>query len=73
MGEAPDLPPITAVERLELWPGDTLVVHVNASEVSHEQAAELRERVRAITGRPDLQVLLLARDTSVEVISGEPG
>jgi hypothetical protein len=64
------LPEITAVERLALQPGDTLVVHLNAYEIDMQQGAEIRDRIREITGRPDLQVMVLARDTSVEVISG---
>lgn len=70
MAAEPVLPPVTAVERLELNPGDVLVLHVNADEISAEQGEQLQDRVRAITGRPGLRVMVLARATSVEVISG---
>lgn len=65
-----ELPEITEAERLHFEPGDCLVLHLNASEVSQEIAAEVRDKVRVILGRPDLPVLILARDMSVKVISG---
>lgn len=46
------------------------MLHVNADEISAEQGEQLQDRVRAITGRPGLRVMVLARATSVEVISG---
>jgi hypothetical protein len=64
------LPEITAVERLELKPGDTLVPHLADDVVNPEQAEEIQHRVREITGRPDLRVMVMSPGMDVEVISG---
>lgn len=62
------LPEITEAERLELKPGDILVVYNNAFEIDREQANEIENAVRRHLGRPDLKVMALGRDWGVTVI-----
>lgn len=65
-----ELPEITEVQRLRLEPGDALVVHLNAHSIDMESAGLIQARVRAVLGLDDsFPVLLLAKDTDVEVVS----
>lgn len=69
----PELPEITAAIRLDLRPGDSLVIRLNADVITDETADEVRHRVRHLLRRPELPVLVLARRTFIEVISGGTG
>jgi hypothetical protein len=61
---------IAAVQRLELFAADTLVVHDTADTVDDARVAHIRKTVRRATGRPDLQVLVLAAGVHLGVIAG---
>jgi hypothetical protein len=62
------LPEIHEAQRLELRPGDVLVVRNTEIEVTSGQAREIERAVREHLGRPDLKVMVLGRDWEVAVI-----
>ena len=63
---------ISDVERLVIRDGDTLVIHVNKKVLSQEEGQQIQRRVRDITGRPALPVLVLAAGDQVKVLSRDP-
>jgi hypothetical protein len=67
------LPEITAVERLEIRDGDTLVIHLDRAMISVAEARDIERKVREITGRPALPVLILPAGSQVEVLSDQAG
>jgi hypothetical protein len=60
------LPNVTEVQRLHMGPGDTLVLHLDATHVSMDDADLIKRRVQATVG--DVPVLILAAGHSAEVI-----
>ena len=70
-------PEITDVRRLHLEPGDALVVHADARQVSDETAQVIKGRLRAILKLPaDVPIVVLGSGTDIEVVSsgsGQPG
>lgn len=61
------IPEITEVQRLELKPGDRIIVRTPA-RLTDEQAAYLKERMRTILRLPDeLLILVLPEGMSLEV------
>lgn len=66
-----EIPEITQAERLELKPGDVLVVHNSEIEIDRQHAWEIERAVREHLGRPDLKVMALGRDWNVAVIREE--
>lgn len=65
-----DLPEITEVKRLDLRPGDRLVLRLGRTPTDTE-AFEIVSRVREVVG-PDVGALLLGPDEDIEVISWQP-
>lgn len=65
-----DLPPITAVERLHLEPGDIVVVHVEA-RITAAVAAEIKRRVATIVEPHD--VIVLSESVTLSVIESDLG
>lgn len=63
-----ELPEIHEAERLELKPGDVLVVYNDEMEIGQELAAEIERAVRGHLGLPDLKVMALGRSWGVTVI-----
>ena len=69
------LPEITEIKRLEIRPGDRLILRTSGYEVGQEEAAEIRHRVRATLGLPaEMPILVLGSNWDAEVLGGgEPG
>lgn len=65
-----NLPDIHDVARLRLNPGDILVLSNAEVEISQDQANGMKARIREVTGRPDLPVVVLGRDWSLSVVEG---
>jgi hypothetical protein len=63
-----DLPEITAVQRLEIRPGDRIVVTAGQLDLHPEEAYEIQEAVRRVLGT-DVPVLVLPMDWRLEVVS----
>lgn len=62
-----ELPEIHEAERLQLNPGDALVVRNTEIEIDQYQADEIARAVRNVLGKPDLPVLVFGRDWEVTV------
>jgi hypothetical protein len=66
-----DLPEVTEAKRLELRPGDRLVVRLD-HEPDVQEADEIAGMVRAIL-KTDMPVLVCGPGMDVEVIGPDPG
>lgn len=63
------LPSVAEIARMQLAPGDALAVKLtNPGRVTEQQAAELRDRIRAVLGRPDLPVLIYGPEIELTAI-----
>jgi hypothetical protein len=62
------LPRIRNVERLSLQPGDCLVVTVSQDHVTDYDADVLGEKIRGLMDVPNLPVIVLSRDSSMQVL-----
>ena len=64
------LPEITDVQRLRLEPGDALVVHLNAHELTESDALMVRTRARAGLGlAEDVPILILAAGQRLSLVN----
>jgi len=67
-----ELPPITEVERFEYKPGDRFIVHIDADWLNEEMAHDIARRFRVVMQLPeDTAVVILGRDSWVEIIAGD--
>ena len=67
------LPEVTDVQRLRLKPGDALVVHLNALELTESDAVMVRARARAGLGlAEDVPILILAAGQRLSLVNA-PG
>ncbi len=63
------LPEITEIKRLDIRPGDRLVLRTSDHVITPEQAAELRKRVATALLLPeDIPVVVIGAEWDVEVI-----
>lgn len=64
---------ILEVQRLDVRAGDVVTVRIGAAHeaVTPAMAQEIRDRIRDLLGLPDLKVLVLPRDVTVEASRDE--
>lgn len=69
------LPEITEIKRLEIRPGDRLILRLSDLEITKEQSDEIRCRVREALMLPDdMPIVILASEWDAQVLSdGQPG